>query len=132
LVPQFPQTTWRNIDGVARVPGTHFSAWVRRIMINHFISTMRKARETTDIKQVPEMAVAAPQQDRIDIREVSGAFQRLPKDQKHALRSVAIQEKFYEQVVRECGVAVGTLKNRVHRARLQLRTEMADTARLAA
>ena len=26
-------------------PGTNFSAWVHRIMINHFISSVRKQRE---------------------------------------------------------------------------------------
>jgi RNA polymerase sigma-70 factor (ECF subfamily) len=114
------------------VPGTNFSAWVHRIMINHFISARRQARETTDIEQVPEMAVAAPQQDSTDLREVSRVFQRLPEDQKHALRSIAIEEKSYEQVAGECGLAIGTLKSRVHRARLQLRTEMTGTARIAA
>ena len=114
------------------IPGTNFSAWVHRIMINHFISAVRRARETMDIEQVPEMAVAAPQQDSTDLREVSRAFQRLPEDQKHALRSIAIEEKSYEQVAGESGVAVGTLKSRVHRARLQLRTEMMGTARIAA
>ena len=114
------------------VPGTNFSAWVHRIMINHFISARRQVRETTDIEQVPEMAVAAPQQDSTDLREVSRAFQRLPEDQRHALRSIAIEEKSYEQVAGECGLAIGTLKSRVHRARLQLRTEMTGTARIAA
>ena len=56
-------------------PGTNFSAWVHRIMINHFISARRRARETMDIDQVPEAAVAASQQDSTDLREVSRAFQ---------------------------------------------------------
>src|ERR1700735_4075118 len=53
------------------IPGTNFSAWVHRIMINHFISTVRRVRETADIEQVPEMAVAPSQQDSTDLREVS-------------------------------------------------------------
>jgi RNA polymerase sigma-70 factor (ECF subfamily) len=84
------------------------------------------------IEQVPEMAVAPSQQNSTDLREVSRAFQRLPEDQKHALRSIAIEEKSYEQIAGESGVAVGTLKSRVHRARIQLRTEMTGTARIAA
>jgi RNA polymerase sigma-70 factor, ECF subfamily len=114
-------------------PGTNFSAWVHRIMINHFISHVRRTRESaTDIEQMREMAVAASQQNVTDLREVSRAFHRLPEDQKHALRSVAIDEKSYEQISGESGVAVGTLKSRVHRARLQLQMEMAGTARIAA
>jgi RNA polymerase sigma-70 factor, ECF subfamily len=114
------------------IPGTNFSAWVHRIMINHFISTVRRARETTDIAQMPEMTVAASQQHSIDLRELSRAFQRLPQDQKHALCAVAIEEKSYEQVAGESGLAIGTLKSRVHRARLQLRMEMAGTRQIAA
>jgi RNA polymerase sigma-70 factor, ECF subfamily len=114
-------------------PGTNFPAWVHRIMINHFISDVRRTRETTtNIEQMPEMAVAASQQNIADLREVGRAFQRLPEDQKHALRSIAIDEKSYEQISGESGVAVGTLKSRVHRARLQLQMEMAGTARIAA
>ena len=130
LVQDVALKTW--VASESFVPGTNFSAWVHRIMINHFISALRRARETMVIEQMPEMAVAAPQQDSTDLREVSRAFQRLPEDQKHALRSIAIEEKSYEQVAGESGVAVGTLKSRVHRARLQLRTEMTDTARIAA
>ena len=76
---------------------------MHRIIINHFISALRRARETADIEQVPEMAVAAPQQDSTDLREVSRAFQQLPEDQKHALRSIAIEEKSYEQVAGAAG-----------------------------
>jgi RNA polymerase sigma-70 factor, ECF subfamily len=112
-------------------PGTNFSAWVHRIMINHFITLARRGRETTDFEQVPEIAVAASQQNHTDLREVSRAFQRLPEDQKHALRSVAIEEKSYQQVSGESGLAIGTLKSRVHRARVQLRTEIAGGAQAA-
>ena len=114
------------------IPGTNFSAWVHRIMVNHFISAGRRTRETGDIEQVPEMAVAASQQDSTDLREVSRAFRRLPEDQKHALRSIVIEEKSYQQISGESGLAIGTLKSRVHRARLQLRAEMTYEARMAA
>jgi RNA polymerase sigma-70 factor (ECF subfamily) len=30
-------------------PGTNFSAWVHRIMINHFISSVRNRREYNDL-----------------------------------------------------------------------------------
>jgi RNA polymerase sigma-70 factor, ECF subfamily len=82
------------------IPGTNFSAWVHRIMVNHFISAARRARETGDIEQVPEMAVAASQQESTDLREVSRAFRRLPEDQKYAFRSIVIEEKSYQQTSR--------------------------------
>jgi RNA polymerase sigma-70 factor, ECF subfamily len=74
------------------IPGTNFSAWVHRVMVNYFISAGRRERETGEIEQVPEMAVAASQPESTDLREVSRAFGRLPEDQKHALRSIVIEE----------------------------------------
>jgi RNA polymerase sigma-70 factor (ECF subfamily) len=51
-------------------PGTNFSAWVHRIMINHFISGVRNKREFTDMDTIPEVAVQAPHEDRTALREL--------------------------------------------------------------
>jgi RNA polymerase sigma-70 factor (ECF subfamily) len=114
------------------VQGTNFAGWVHRIMFNHFISNIRRHREVSGIDNLPETSVPAPQQDMTDIREVNLAFQRLPDDQKHALRSIVLEEKSYEEASHEMGCAIGTLKSRVHRARLYLRSEMSVDARIAA
>jgi RNA polymerase sigma-70 factor (ECF subfamily) len=37
------------------VLGTNFSAWVHKIMINHFISGVRNKREYNDLDQAPEI-----------------------------------------------------------------------------
>jgi RNA polymerase sigma-70 factor, ECF subfamily len=113
-------------------PGTNFAAWTHRIMVNQFISNIRGQREYTDLDQMPEIALPAAQQDHTELRELNLAFQRLPKDQQDALRSIALEERSYEEVSDEIGCAVGTLKSRVHRARVQLRSEMSGEARAAA
>src|SRR3979490_2505096 len=46
------------------IPGTNFSAWVHRIMVNHFISSVRSKREYTDVDTVPEVPVPAAHEDR--------------------------------------------------------------------
>ena len=46
------------------VPGTNFSAWVHKIMINHFISSVRNKREYDDLDQAPEISVCASQEER--------------------------------------------------------------------
>jgi RNA polymerase sigma-70 factor (ECF subfamily) len=114
------------------VPGTNFSAWLHRIMINHFISGIRRQRELTDLDQLPEVAIPAAQQDQTDLRELNLAFLRLPKDQQDALRLIAVEERSYDEVSDATGCAVGTLKSRVHRARMQLRSEMSGEAYAAA
>jgi RNA polymerase sigma-70 factor (ECF subfamily) len=103
------------------IPGTNFSAWVHRIMINHFISSVRSRREFTDIENMPEIQVAAPHEDRTALRELGWALNRLPRDQREALYMIVLQEKSYEDAAGMTGCAIGTLKSRVHRARLQLR-----------
>jgi len=103
------------------IPGTNFSAWVHRIMINHFISGVRNKREFTDMDNMPELPVPAAHEDRTALRELGWALNRLPADQREALYMIVLQEKSYEDAAEVTGCAIGTLKSRVHRARLQLR-----------
>ena len=104
------------------VPGTNFSAWVHRIMTNHFISGVRSRREYSDLDQMPEVGIPAKQHDRTELRELNVAFQRLPREQQEALRMIGIEEQSYEEAAGATGCPVGTLKSRVHRARLNLRS----------
>jgi RNA polymerase sigma-70 factor (ECF subfamily) len=115
------------------VLGTNFSAWVHRIMINHFISSVRSKREFTDLENMAEVAVAATHEDREALRELGWALSRLPADQRKALFMIVLQENSYEDAAEQTGCAIGTLKSRVHRARLQLRAYlMGDETRMAA
>ena len=115
------------------IPGTNFSAWVHRIMINHFISGIRGKREFTDMENIPEVAVAATHEDRTALRELGWAVDRLPPDQREALFMIVLQEQSYEDAAEQTGCAIGTLKSRVHRARLQLRAFlMGDQTKIAA
>jgi RNA polymerase sigma-70 factor (ECF subfamily) len=103
------------------IPGTNFSAWVHRIMVNHFISSVRNRREFTDMDNMPELPVAAAHEDRAALRELGWALDRLPPDQREALSIIVLQERSYEDAAEATGCAIGTLKSRVHRARLHLR-----------
>lgn len=103
------------------VPGTNFSAWLHRIMINHFISGVRNRREFTDMDTVPEVPIQPAHEDRTALRELGWALDRLPPDQREALFMIVLQENSYEAAAEVTGCAIGTLKSRVHRARLQLR-----------
>jgi RNA polymerase sigma-70 factor (ECF subfamily) len=115
------------------IPGTNFSAWVHRIMINHFISGVRGKREFTDMENMPEIPVASNHEDRTALRELGWALDRLPPDQREALFMIVLQEQSYEDAAEQTGCAIGTLKSRVHRARLQLRAFLAgDGTKMAA
>ena len=111
------------------IPGTNFSAWVHRIMINHFISSVRNRREFTDMDSMPDLPVPAAHEDRTALRELGWALNRLPADQREALFMIVLQEKSYETAAEQTGCAIGTLKSRVHRARLQLRAYLTGEQR---
>ncbi len=65
------------------------------------------------------------------LRELGWALNRLPRDQREALYMIVLQEKSYEDAAEMTGCAIGTLKSRVHRARLQLRSFlMGDPAKI--
>jgi RNA polymerase sigma-70 factor, ECF subfamily len=67
------------------------------------------------------------------LRELGWAVDRLPPDQREALFMIVLQEKSYETAAEMTGCAIGTLKSRVHRARLQLRAYLTgeDTPKAA-
>lgn len=104
------------------IPGTNFPAWMHRILRNRFISNLRKCRITTDIDDVPQSVFAtnAAHEDRLALKELSAAMDRLPADQREALVMVVIHGMSYEALAEATGCAVGTAKSRVFRARRQL------------
>jgi RNA polymerase sigma-70 factor, ECF subfamily len=113
------------------MPGTNFNAWVHRILVNCFITGMRSCRFLTDA-EIPEQSVAPTHVDRIALHELALAINLLPHEQRTALFSVAVDERTYEEVAQEIGCAIGTLKSRVYRARLHLRSHMDGKRRMAA
>ena len=104
------------------IPGTNFAAWMHRILRNRFISNLRKRRDTTDIDDVPAsvFATEAAHEDRLALKELAAAMNRLPADQREALVMVVIHGMSYEALAASTGCAVGTAKSRVFRARRQL------------
>ena len=54
------------------------------------------------------------------LQDLQEALAHLPPEQREALLLVVEQGETYEDVAALCGVAVGTIKSRVNRARTQL------------
>ncbi|MFL1463879.1 sigma-70 family RNA polymerase sigma factor [Roseococcus sp. DSY-14] len=111
-------------------PGTNFKAWMSRILRNRFLSDMRRRRETVEVDEAPAdaFARAASQEDSIALQELRHALAKLPSDQRLALMMVTVQGMSYEEVSAQLGVAVGTLKCRVFRARKQLQAMLLGDA----
>jgi len=103
------------------IPGTNFPAWMHRIMMNQFISSRRRNRESSGHTQLPETPTPAAHEDHVALRELAEGLRALPAVNWQALSLVVLQDRSYEDVSATTGQPIGTLKSRVHRAREQLR-----------
>ncbi len=103
--------------------GTNLKAWVFTIMRNEFYSQMRKkVREVQDSEGTLSEGLAThPQQDgHMDMKDFRIALETLPEDQREAIVLIGANGFSYEEAAEIAGVAVGTIKSRVSRARVRL------------
>ncbi len=104
-------------------PGTKLKAWLFTILRNEFYTVFRKRkREVEDADSVIANNVGVrPEQDsHMDMTDMRLALVKLPVDQREALLLVSASDMSYEEAAVICGVAVGTIKSRVNRARARL------------
>lgn len=112
---------WTNIDTFQ--VGSNMRAWLFTILRNTFYSLRRKRkREVEDADGSLALALASkPDHDgRLNMRDFLHAFDQLPDTQREALTLVGAGGFSYEEAAETCGVAVGTIKSRVGRARSSL------------
>lgn len=103
--------------------GTNFKAWLFTILRNHFYSEARRARFVGEYDEgVAErtLVTAAAQEGSAEIVDVMRVLQTLPQTHREALILAAIGDLSYEEIADVCGIALGTVKSRVCRARAML------------
>lgn len=104
-------------------PGTNLNAWLFTILRNLFHSEYRKRRrevEDPDGTYMSRLSIHAPQESALDAQDFLRAFERLNPDQKEALLLVVAGGFQFDEAAKIMGVAVGTAKSRVIRARARL------------
>ncbi|MDP2256663.1 MAG: sigma-70 family RNA polymerase sigma factor [Polaromonas sp.] len=102
-------------------------AWMFGIMHNLFIDrlrTQRSAPEQSAGDELAESPARATQSDRLEVRDLDRALQRLPPEQRAVLLLVGVEEMSYQQVAGVLGVPMGTVMSRLSRARERLRAEL--------
>lgn len=104
-------------------PGTNMRAWLFTILRNTYYSSKRKYhRETPDPDGIMSNSVAVkPDHDgRLQFTDFRRAFDKLSDDQREVLILVGASGFSYEETAEMTGVAIGTVKSRVNRARARL------------
>jgi len=121
-------------------PGTNLNAWLRRIMINTFISGYRKRRAepqfvTTDAMGSPPLRAPSPDgsaEDQVMGRlldpEVIAALRVLPDRHRIVVYLADLQGLGYRQISTLTGIPLGSVKSCLHRARGRLRAQLGGYA----
>lgn len=103
--------------------GTNFKAWTFTILRNHFYSEARRARFHGDYDELAaeQILKTPPSQDKtVELRDVLRALEAMPDNYREALVLVAAGNLSYEEIAEICGIALGTVKSRICRARALL------------
>jgi len=108
-------------------PGTSLRSWSFTLMHNLHIDQCRGRQrrgpvlpydETFD----PRVADGEPMQFwAINLREFLSEFRRLRQDEQEVMLLVGVRGMAYHEAARQLGIALGTVKSRVFRARARLR-----------
>ncbi len=117
-------------------PGTNLNAWLRRIMVNTFISGYRRTRAGPQF--VPEDAlgsqlICAQSHDGSAEDQVVGrlldpgviaALRELPDRHRIVVYLAYLEGLGYRQISALTGIPLGSVKSSLHRARYRLRAEL--------
>jgi RNA polymerase sigma factor (sigma-70 family) len=109
------------------VAGTSFRAWTFTILRNHYFGQLRRERFTGVYDEsVAERILQSNgnQESMIEATDVLRAMATLPATQREVLILVAIGNVGYEEIAEICGIALGTVKSRISRARSMLAATM--------
>ncbi|MDR2453463.1 MAG: sigma-70 family RNA polymerase sigma factor [Bifidobacteriaceae bacterium] len=112
--------------------GGSFEAWLGRIATNLFLDAKRReARVRLEALDDAAAQVASPEAgpERLALAlranaEVAAALQRLSPDLRQALLMCDVEGRSYKEIAERLGVALGTVRSRLHRARAQARLAM--------
>ena len=139
LVQEAILKAWRAWDSYET--GTNCRAWLLTILRNTFINEFRQKKsrpDPVDFDDVEERPVwsqlrhedpAGDFFDRIIDDEIVEAIEGLPDEFRITLVLSDLEGLSYEEIADELGIALGTVKSRLHRARRRLQKELYEYAR---
>lgn len=111
--------------------GTNLRGWLVIILRNRYFNERRRdaVRMTGAlVLSSADTLRSGGQEENLEFRDFSRAFDRLTATQREALLLVGVNGNSYEEAAAVAGCAVGTMKSRVARARAFLQTVLGDTA----
>ncbi len=121
----------RIFRGLSKFRGdSALSTWVYRLTVNTSLSLIAKRKKhwknRTDMEKVPVVACDAPKQDSKLQGTIERCIQSLPKGYRTVLVLHDIQGLSHEECAAVMGCRVGTSKSQLYKARMKMRTLLAE------
>lgn len=107
-----------------------FSTWLHRIAVNEVLGHLRNhgTRSESDsdvVEAASDVGASVPAEaDLGEVMDVEGALAKLPEGARHVVVLQAVYGYSHEEVADMLGIAVGTCKAQLHRARALLRERL--------
>jgi RNA polymerase sigma-70 factor (ECF subfamily) len=128
-------SAWRSIRSFE---GTSFRAWLFRIVTNRALDRIRAQKRRAELPLDPpvdeEMAWAEPASGGPDLAEIASgrealliveeALRGVPEEQRAALLLRDVEGFAYEEIAMMTNAEIGTVKSRIHRARVAVRNTL--------
>lgn len=104
-----------------------FGTWMHRLAVNTALNRLRRRGRRPEVESAAEAPLAAPDADeRILSQRVLGqALDRLPDGYRQVLVMHDVEGMTHEEIADSLGVAVGTSKSQLHKARARMRDLLA-------
>jgi RNA polymerase sigma-70 factor (ECF subfamily) len=105
-----------------------FGTWMHRIAVNAVLGRFRKSKREQDRIQVVAETTTSPASigDSGELRDLSDAIDRLPEGARHVFVLNAVYGYSHEESSSMLGIAVGTTKAQLHRARRLLAQQLKE------
>ncbi len=105
-----------------------FGTWMHRIGVNAVLGRIRKSKREQDRLQVVADTEQAPviTVDSANLRDLSAAIEKLPERARHVFVLSAVYGYSHEESSDMLGIAVGTSKAQLHRARRLLAQQLQE------
>ena len=105
-----------------------FATWLHRIAVNAVLGRIRKSKREQDRIQIAAEISPGPASigDSGNLRDLSDAVDRLPVGARHVFILSGIYGYSHEETSNMLGIAVGTSKAQLHRARRLLSQQLTE------
>jgi RNA polymerase sigma-70 factor (ECF subfamily) len=103
-----------------------FSTWLHRVAVNTVLGRMRKSKRERDRIDAAAELAAPPLAscDDGELQDLAGAIERLPEGARHVFVLHAVYGYSHAEAGEMLGIATGTSKAQLHRARRLLMEEL--------